>query len=1013
MKKLILAMFALLIVSNMFAWENNGTPVRVGVNIEWFRSATKTDDGNIVYAWSDTRLAERDIYVQKVDENGDFLWGDDGITVNAYANRQEDIVVIDSGDGSVITAWIDFRNSDAGDVFAQKVAADGSLLWDIDGVPLCVADDIQISLNIINDADGGAYVIWLDGRNPGGTSIYGSHILASGAIAPGWAANGNVIVDENGSQNQHTFWEDGQGGGILAWHDTRVDDDKNVYMQRFTSDGTLLWGPGGTLLCDVETEQDKPKVTPDGQGNFIFAWRDRRNDNNGDIYAQKIDLDGNPQWGTGLSGVEVYTGPTIQKNPRITKSSDGGAFIVWEDGRVNPEKMDIYAQKLNTNGELQWNTDGVAVTSDSGEQQDQLNPRLVGDNSGGTWIIWDDARDGGFPNVDIYTQHINASGAAELDAGGKMICDDSGEQFSPLIKFSDGNVFLAWGDGDKEVGANSITLQILDNNGNEQLPVNGADLYGGICGDARNLELLEDSSVSVALWEDSRDIGTRIYAQVINNNGSFGLVENGVPLAASSGLDQLELNAIKDTEANEFGVVWKEIRDNYNYQIFAQIMSIDGTLIGPEDGLLLCNNGLSDQINAKISYKTSGNTTDYYAGWSDGRIFMMGMGVYAQKIVGGQIQWDAEGVIVVNPVEGMDATLMAVVENYYVYRRGTFSNSDVFVQKMDEDGNVEAGWPEDGYVLCSAAGKQQNAQAKMTPEGLLVIWEDQRNGNNDIYGQMIDADGNTLWEDDGTAMVDAAEDQVISEMIYEDDIYLTWEDFRDGSDNKAYTQRFNTDGTEIWQENGIQMGIQDSTQSTPFIVHRNYSDYEFAVLWSYNFGGYSDLFFRSFDEAGNFDPIHPAEGELMCNALHKQKFPKAVLNNEDVLVVWEDMRSSGKTEIYSIYAQRMDFVGAGEEDVVPSIASISQNYPNPFNPTTTISYNLSAEYSENAELIIYNLKGQKVKSFTLSNQPELAEGSVTWNGTDSQDRKVSSGLYLYKIESDSKSSETKKMVLLK
>jgi flagellar hook assembly protein FlgD len=109
----------------------------------------------------------------------------------------------------------------------------------------------------------------------------------------------------------------------------------------------------------------------------------------------------------------------------------------------------------------------------------------------------------------------------------------------------------------------------------------------------------------------------------------------------------------------------------------------------------------------------------------------------------------------------------------------------------------------------------------------------------------------------------------------------------------------------------------------------------------------------------------------------------------------------------------MDFVGAGEEDVVPSIASISQNYPNPFNPTTTISYNLSAEYSENAELIIYNLKGQKVKSFTLSNQPELAEGSVTWNGTDSQDRKVSSGLYLYKIESDSKSSETKKMVLLK
>jgi hypothetical protein len=195
----------ILVIGSLFSWEDNGIPIRLGVNIEWFRSATRSTDDKIVYAWSDTRLGERDIYVQKVDENGNFLWGTDGITVNAEVNRQEDIIIIDADDGGIIAAWIDFRYEEAGDVFAQKLDSNGNLLWQSSGVPLCTEEGLQISLNIINDAAGGAYVIWLDSRNAGGTAIYGSHVLSNGTIAAGWDANGNTIVNENGSQNQHTF----------------------------------------------------------------------------------------------------------------------------------------------------------------------------------------------------------------------------------------------------------------------------------------------------------------------------------------------------------------------------------------------------------------------------------------------------------------------------------------------------------------------------------------------------------------------------------------------------------------------------------------------------------------------------------------------------------------------------------------------------------------------------------------------------------------------------------------
>jgi hypothetical protein len=95
------------------------------------------------------------------------------------------------------------------------------------------------------------------------------------------------------------------------------------------------------------------------------------------------------------------------------------------------------------------------------------------------------------------------------------------------------------------------------------------------------------------------------------------------------------------------------------------------------------------------------------------------------------------------------------------------------------------------------------------------------------------------------------------------------------------------------------------------------------------------------------------------------------------------------------------------ENPVLSITSLS-NYPNPFNPSTTISFNLNTNSTENADLSIYNLKGQLIKQYSVSND----QYSVTWNGLDSSGKSVSSGIYLYKLISGNK-TYTKKMLLLK
>jgi len=468
-----------------FNGRENGIPIRQGVNIEWFRAAATVADGSVIYVWSDTRLGDRDVYAQKVDVDGNYLWEEDGVLINGVINRQEDIVIIESGDNEVVVAWVDFRYEDAGDIFAQKLDADGNLLWDEEGVPLCLVEDVQISLNIVSDGNGGAFIIWIDNRNTGGVDIYGTHILFSGNISSGWDANGNTIANASGDQGQHTFWEDGTGGAIMAWCSQPSPAEGDIYVQRITADGDLLWGADGILLCGAPDVQETPKMTPDGTGNFIISWRDKRNENFGDIYAQRIDLNGDLLWG---DDIEICVENGIQTDPEITQSSDQGAIVVWEDGRNNPWFYDIFAQKVDINGNLIWQPEGNPICIENYEQR---NPRLTGNDVGGCWIVWDDAREQGYPHVDIYVQKVNADGSIQFEVNGKVLCNAFREQFYPLIKRNATNeVFVSW--GDNRGGSTGIYLQILNDDGQIQLAENGAEIFGGLSGEACNLKILQN-----------------------------------------------------------------------------------------------------------------------------------------------------------------------------------------------------------------------------------------------------------------------------------------------------------------------------------------------------------------------------------------------------------------------------------------------------------------------------------------------------------------------------------------
>ncbi len=101
-----------------------------------------------------------------------------------------------------------------------------------------------------------------------------------------------------------------------------------------------------------------------------------------------------------------------------------------------------------------------------------------------------------------------------------------------------------------------------------------------------------------------------------------------------------------------------------------------------------------------------------------------------------------------------------------------------------------------------------------------------------------------------------------------------------------------------------------------------------------------------------------------------------------------------------------------EDEQTPNIVNdyqLFQNYPNPFNPSTTIKFNL--DKSKYVKLNVYNTGGEIIKTL-INKKYSTGSHQVNWDATDKLGRKVSAGVYLYSLQTDSR-FETKKMILLK
>jgi hypothetical protein len=172
--------------------------------------------------------------------------------------------VVADGQGGAIAAWTDLR-SDAGDIYALRVRADGSLApgWSAGGQAVAALQGVQHLPQIAPDGLGGAYIAWVDTRDDPAGDLHAVHLSSNGSAATGWPAGGLAVVAGAGGVFSPRITADGAGGAYLTWADTR-DGHPVIRLARLT--------PGGlTGVPDVPVVQDGhlslAAVRPD-------PWRD-------------------------------------------------------------------------------------------------------------------------------------------------------------------------------------------------------------------------------------------------------------------------------------------------------------------------------------------------------------------------------------------------------------------------------------------------------------------------------------------------------------------------------------------------------------------------------------------------------------------------------------------------------------------------------------------------------------------------------------------------------------------
>ncbi len=756
-----------------------------------------------------------------------------------------------TSDGSYVYAWYD---TDAGQVRAQKLDASGAPQWGTNGVLAYASatETLYGAISAVPDTVGGVILVFYTAETF--YNIRAQRLGPTGAYQ--WVSTGATVVAD-GSENSYgpTAVEDGSNGVVVAWMRGNSSTNADIRAQRLNGAGSQQWTSTGVVISAAANEQINPVAVTDGSGGAIIGWEDHRSgDANTDIYAQRVNTSGTVQWTA--NGVVISNATANQdRMTSATADGSGGAVFVWEDNRTSGGSAGVYAQKINSSGTVQWTANGVAVDTDMAFL---TNPKVA--MSATNTMIAYAIDDGG--ETDVYIQKLNASGTKMFEANGKRLTATASvsEYVNGIVEAGDGSndVILTFGRGSGSTTVEQIRAQKVTIGGSVSWSADGV------------VALVEANSTSYH---------PAVRAAVLSNSGGDAIVM----FAREDGNDTVA----QRLQSSDGAPQWN---------------STEGVLM--PDGAA----GAAPQTGAQVVSDGAGG---YIFAWNDKRRRSGKTDIFAQKLnASGAEQWTlgGESIIATGDDDGV-WTLIADGAGGALIAFTTYVGSDSYIRviRIESDGDIAAGWSGSGTALSPSTSTEFMDMVSDGASGAIVIYRDTSNGGQ-IFANRVTSAGATPWGATGVELsqntANPGHNYASAAADGSGGAYVAW--FHQNNDT-AVTElrmvRIDSSGSVVsgWTSGGTTVAIED-TASNPDVAVT--SDGYAVVAWYENPSSDSYIMAQKYSAAGASQ--WTANGIEVVDETGNQTSPRIVASDTGAIVAWNDFRNGND---YDIYAQRLESAG--------------------------------------------------------------------------------------------------------
>jgi hypothetical protein len=706
-----------------------------------------------------------------------------------------------------------------------------------------------------------------------------------------------LVNDDRWDQYSPALAKDPSGNFVITWQDYRGGWPSDIYAQRYDSSGNPI-GSNFKVNDAGIFNQAYPAIAMDGSGDFVITWQGGPGAYP-DIYAQRYDSTGTPLG----SNFKVNDGSatTYYLYPAIAMDSSGNFAITWVDYRnATPPGWypDIYAQRYNSSGNPLGSN--FKVNDDTGKVE-QFSPDIAVDGSGNFVITWTDERNG---NRDIYAQRYNSSGTP-VDSNFR-VNDDAGTTYQGVpatAMDASGNFVITWMDY-RNGSRSDIYAQRYDFSGN---PLGSNFKVNDDVGDDYQMDpaiAMDGSGSFIITWQDDRTHAFDIYAQRYNSSGTPQ--GSNFKVNDDVGYTSQTCPAIAMDALGNFVITWEDGR-NGNSDIYAQKYNFSGTPLG-SNFEVNDDRGPTDQGCPAIALDGSFNFVITWVDYRSGS-YPYNPDIYAQRYdsIGTPLGFnfkvnDATGTALL----GFPAIAMDVFGNFVItWKDERNGDPDIYAQRYDFSGNPLGS----NFKVNDDAGPCDQRYPVIAIDGsgnFVITWEDYRSYDHDIYAQRYNSSGGPLGsnfkvnDDAGTT----EQEYPAIAMDGSGNFVITWEDERNGNKN-IYAQRYDFPGNPLGSNFKVNDDAGSSFHWHPAIAIDGSGN--FVITWEdwRNVGYNPDIYAQRYNSSGG-----PLGSNFKVNddaGTTEQEYPATAMDDSgNFVITWQDYRNDS---LGDIYAQRYNSSG--------------------------------------------------------------------------------------------------------